>query len=224
MCKLLFILCFFLTTDLVIGQNMLELKILNDSIKKVSYYDHNKIIYRIKNNSDVTYHLILDDNEFNEDPDYTIEPFFVGLPDYYIYHQDEKLIPEGSFGTHSKNKLFEFDPKSTDFINFKKKYSNIFNSTEIKIAYRISKKIVKLNPKEEKTFVTTINFPNYKSRFFHLNNKIKYKFQISLHVPKEIISKYYQAIIQKEDKKIHIFSGNLLSNKIPLVYEVYNGF
>ncbi|WP_265132348.1 hypothetical protein [Chryseobacterium oranimense] len=91
----------FLFYSLYFGQNDLEIKILNDTIKKVSYFDQNNIVYTITNASEKNYLLILDDTGFNEDPEYSVEPFFIGLPDYHLYEKNVLLTPMFSFGTGS---------------------------------------------------------------------------------------------------------------------------
>ncbi len=60
-------------------------------------------------------------------------------------------------------------------------------------------------------------------RYFNMANSKDYYFQISLQNPHEFISKYYK-VLQNKDKQrdFTIFTGQIFSNKIPLVYEVYN--
>lgn len=62
----------------------------------------------------------------------------------------------------------------------------------MRVAFRLSKQVIILEPKEEKVFTTLINFPNYISRYFNLKNNEIYLFQISLNNPSNIISKYFE--------------------------------
>lgn len=204
------------------GQNDIEIEIINDTIKKVSSFDQNNVVYAITNNSEKNYLLILDDTEFNEDPDYKVEPFFIGLPDYYIYEKNILLTPMFSFGARSTNIISKIEVTSKEFKKFHKQFAAIFDEYEMEIAYRISKKIVNLKPKEKKIFVTKVNFPNYKGRYFNLKNKSNYFFQISLQNSNEDISKYYKVITNTSEKVFSVFTGQIYSNKIPLVYEIYN--
>ncbi|MDF2553089.1 MAG: hypothetical protein K0R77_2364 [Chryseobacterium sp.] len=201
------------------SQNDLELKIINDTIKKVSGFDDNNIFYALKNNSDKTYLIILDNNEFNEDGEYYVEPQFVGFPDYYIF--EKKTLLPVQYAFHNGENKFEVDKNSSDFKNFRRSYSKFFSRQDLQIAFRISKKIVKLKPLEEKYSSTKVNFPAYKRRFIDLKNKSEYYFQMSLQIPKCIVDKYYQPIRAKNNKD-SIFVGQIFSNKIPLIYKVYN--
>jgi len=54
-----------------------------------------------------------------------------------------------------------------------------------------------------------------------LKNKSEYYFQISLQIPKEIVDKYYLPTRHKNDTET-VFVGQIFSQKIPLIYEVYN--
>lgn len=201
------------------AQNDLELKIINDTIKKVSIFDGNNIVYTLKNVSDKNYLIILDSEEFNEDGEYYVEPEFAGLPDYCVFEKQTLLGSSHAFH-HGTNK-FDVDRSHTDFTKFKKSFSKLFNEKDLEIAFRISKNIIKLNPGEEKYFSTSVNFPTYKSRYIELKNKSEYYFQIGLQTPKEIVEKYYQPIKEKNNDEV-TFVGQVFSNKIPLIYEVYN--
>ncbi|CEJ68351.1 hypothetical protein BN1195_00634 [Chryseobacterium oranimense G311] len=213
----------FLFYSLYFGQNDLEIKILNDTIKKVSYFDQNNIVYTITNASEKNYLLILDDTGFSEDPEYSVEPFFIGLPDYHLYEKNVLLTPMFSFGAGSTNSHSQLDLNSKEFQKFRKQFLKEYDEYEMKIAYRISKNIIILKPKEKKIFSTKVNFPNYMGRYFNMANSKDYYFQISLQNPHEFISKYYK-VLQNKDKQrdFTIFTGQIFSNKIPLVYEVYN--
>lgn len=211
----------FLFHNFYLAQNSLEIKIINDTIKKVSYFDQNNVVYTITNTSEKEYLLIVDETGFNEDPEYKAELFYVGLPDYYIYENNTALNPMFSFG--GKNSInSKEDTDSKEFQLFCKRFAKNFDEHEMRATYRISKKIITLKPKEEKTFVTQINFPYYRGRYFNLKNKSIYSFQISLQSPNEIISKYIKVLEAVEGKNNLIFTGQIYSNKIPLVYEVYN--
>lgn len=201
------------------AQNDVELKIINDTIKKVSIFDSNNIVYTLKNNSDKTYLIILDSGEFNEDGYNYVESMFVGFPDYYIFEK-KTLMPNEMAFHHGRNK-FDVDKSSSDFKKFRHSYSKFFSQPDLEIAFRISKRFVKLQPQEEKYFSTRIDFPTYKSRFVDLKNKSEYYFQMSLQIPKDIIEKYFQPIYKKNNEEV-IFVGQIFSNKIPLHYEVYN--
>lgn len=201
------------------AQNDLELKIINDTIKKVSMFDDNSIFYSLKNNSDKTYQIILDGDEFNEHVEYSVEPEFVGLPEYYVFAKSNLLNP-GSVSDSDGNK-FNVDRNSDDFRKFKRKFNRIFNKSEAEIAFRMSSKILKLKPGEEKYFSTRVNFPRYRRRYIDLKNKSEYYFQISLQIPKEIVDKYYLPTRHKNDSET-VFTGQIFSQKIPLIYEVYN--
>ncbi|QQV01647.1 MULTISPECIES: hypothetical protein [Chryseobacterium] len=48
------------------AQNDLELKIINDTIKKVSMFDSNNIVYSLKNVSDKNYIIILDSEDLTK--------------------------------------------------------------------------------------------------------------------------------------------------------------
>lgn len=213
----------FLISNYYFGQSDLEIKILNDTIKKVSYFDQNNIIYTITNNSEKNYLLVLDNVEFNEDPEYAVEPFFIGLPDYYLYEKNKLLSPMFSFGASSTNSHHQFDLSSKEFQKFRKQFLKEFDEYEMKIAYRISKNIIIIKPNEKKTFSTKINFPSYMGRYFNMENSGNYYFQIGLQNPQEIISKYYNVLHHKnKEQKFTIFTGQISSNKIPLIYKVYN--
>lgn len=201
------------------AQNDLELKIINDTIKKVSIFDNNNIIYSLKNNSDKNYLIILDSDEFNEDGDYNVEPMFVGLPDFYVFEKQTLLVNSPAFH-HGRNK-FNIETSHIDFINFEKLFSKLFNDRDLEIAYRVNKNIIKLKSGEKKYFSTRVDFPAYKSRSVYLKNKSEYYFQISLQIPKDIVEKYYKPIRDKNKNDV-IFVGQIFSNKIPLIYEVYN--
>ncbi|MPS64003.1 MAG: hypothetical protein DI622_04990 [Chryseobacterium sp.] len=218
------LLCFtlFLCFNCCFGQNDIEIKILNDTIKKVSFYDRNNIVYKIINNSEKAYCLIIDSGEFNEDPEYNVEPFFIGLPDYYIYDKNSLLTPNFTTGSHSTNSIIKIDENSSEFKKFSKKNSKKFDEFDMRVAFRLSKHIIILKPKEEKVFTTLINFPNYMSRYFELQNKGTYLFQISLNNPNNAISKYFEKIVDNDKKQILVFTGQIFSNKVPLIYEVHN--
>lgn len=217
--KHLFLIITLLLFSNCFAQNDVELKIINDTIKKVSVFDNNNIVYTLKNVSDKNYLIILDSEEFNEDGEYYVEPEFAGLPDYYVFEKQTLLGSSHAFH-HGTNK-FDVDKSHTDFTKFKKSFSKLFNEKDLEIAFRISKNIIKLNPGEEKYFSTSVNFPAYKSRYIELKNKSEYYFQISLQTPKEIVEKYYQPIKEKNNDEV-IFVGQVFSNKTPLIYEVYN--
>lgn len=217
--KNLFIIIAIFLLNNCFAQTDLELKIINDTIKKVSIFDSNNIIYTLKNNSDKTYLIILDNEEFNEDGYSYVESMFVGFPDYYIFEK-KTLMPSEMAFHHGRNK-FDIDKSSSDFKKFRHSYSKLFSQLDLEIAFRISKRFVKLQPHEEKYFSTRIDFPTYKSRFIDLKNKSEYYFQMSLQIPKDIVEKYFQAIYKKNDEEV-IFVGQIFSQKIPLHYEVYN--
>ncbi|KFF08294.1 hypothetical protein [Chryseobacterium luteum] len=219
--KFLLTILIFLFFNYCFGQNDLEIKIVNDTIKKGSYYDRNNIAYTITNNSNKTYLLILDSAKFNEADEYVVEPFFIGLPDYYVYENNTLLNPMLSFGGGSNIYSEKEDTNTKEFRDFHKRFGKTFDDYEMKIAYRISKKTITLKPKEEKTFITQIDFPYYRGRYFNLKNKSTYFFQISLQNPNEIISKYLKVLGHKGETS-SIFTGQIYSNKIPLIYEVYN--
>ena len=201
------------------AQNDLELKIINDTIKKVSIFDDNNIVYTLKNVSDKNYLIILDSDEFNEDGYNFVEPRFLGLPDYYVFEKNNLLKSDPAF--HNGQNKFDVDNTHIDFRRFEESFSKLFSSEDLEIAFRISENVIKLKPGEEKYFSTKVNFPSYKSRFIDLRNKSEYYFQISVQIPKEIIEKYYQPIKEKNNKDL-IFVGQIFSNKVPLHYEVYN--
>ncbi|HCA08444.1 hypothetical protein [Chryseobacterium sp.] len=221
--KFLLALLAFLFFDYCFGQSDLEIKIINDTIKKVSYYDQNNIVYTITNNSNKNYFLILDSVEFNEADEYAVDPFFIGLPDYYIYEKNTLLTPMFSFGAGSNNSHPQLYLNSKEFQKFRKQFFKEYDEYEMKIAYRISKNLIILKPKEKKFFSTQVNFPNYMGRHFNMVNSKNYYFQISLQNPQELISKYYK-VLQNKDKErdFTIFTGQIYSNKIPLIYVVYN--
>lgn len=208
-----------LVFNICLAQNDLELKIINDTIKKVSIFDDNNIVYTLKNVSDKNYLIILDSDEFNEDGYNFVEPRFLGLPDYYIFEKNILLKSDQAF--HNGQNKFDLDHTHIDFRRFEKSFSKLFNDEDLEIAFRISKNVIKLKPGEEKFFFTKVNFPSYKSRFIDLKNKSEYYFQMSVQIPKDIIGKYYQPIREKNNKD-SIFVGQIFSNKVPLHYEVYN--
>lgn len=218
-----FIILLSIASNYCLGQNDLEIRIVNDTIKKVSYFDQNNIVYNITNNSEKNYLLILDAAEFNEDPEYAVEPFFIGLPDYYLYEKNKLLSPMFSFGASSTNSHPQFDLSSKEFQKFRKQFLKEYDEFEMKIAYRISKKIIIIKSKEKKIFSTKVNFPSYMGRYFNMENSKDYYFQVSLQSPQELISKYYK-VLQNKNKELKpiIFTGQIFSNKIPLIYEVYN--
>lgn len=199
----------------------LKMAIVNDTIKKVSYYDQCNIVYTITNTSDKDYYFILDSKEFNEDPEYSVELFYVGLPDYYVYEKNE-ILKSGMSSGKNGNTILNIDTSSDEFKKFSLQYSKFYNDYDLSIPYRMSKNIVFLKPKETKVFTTKVNFPNYMRRYYKMLNKRKYFFQISLNNPKEIISKYFKAMPNFSKKDIKVFTGQIISNKVPLVYEVYN--
>ncbi|MBW8361665.1 MAG: hypothetical protein K0M56_05695 [Kaistella sp.] len=200
------------------SQEDLKIEIVNDTIKKVSYYDQCNIVYTVTNNGDRSISFLLDSKEFNEDPEYTVEPFFVGLPDYYIYEKNKRLDPGFSFGANL-NTFMDINILSDEYEKFEEKYSKLFDENDLRVAYRISKNIIHLKPKETKVFKTRVNFPGYRSRYYALVNKGKYYFQMSLNNPAEIILKYSEII---SSDNVRIYTGQIYSNKVPLVYEVYN--
>ncbi|WFB66419.1 MULTISPECIES: hypothetical protein [Chryseobacterium] len=213
----------FLTSNYYFGQNDLEIKILNDTIKKSSYFDQNNIVYTITNNSQKNYLLVLDNEEFNEDPEYTVEPFFIGLPDYYLYEKNTLLSPMFSFGASKTNCHPQFDLSSEEFQKFRRQFLKEYDEYEMKIAYRISKKIIIIKSKEKKTFSTKVNFPSYMGRYFNMENSKDYYFQVSLQNPQEIMFRYYSVLHNKDkEQQFTIFTGQIYSNKIPLIYKVYN--
>lgn len=78
-----------------------------------------------------------------------------------------------------------------------------------------------LRPGEQKVFRTKVNFPNYKTRSYNLTNNNNYFFQIGVNIPihfHNMINK----LIQKSDRDYKVFSGKLVSDKIPLIFQVYN--
>ncbi|QQV01646.1 MULTISPECIES: hypothetical protein [Chryseobacterium] len=125
-----------------------------------------------------------------------------------------------SYAFHNGKNKFNINKNSLEFRKFKQKYSKIFNKQDLEFAFRISQKIIKLKPGEEQYFSTIVNFPSYKSRFIDLKNKSEYYFQISLQLPNEIIKELYNPI--KEKNNDVVFTRQIFSNKIPLIYEVYN--
>ena len=201
------------------AQNDLELKIINDTIKKVSMFDDNSIFYSLKNNSDKMYQIILDGDEFNEHGEYSVEPEFVGLPEYYVFEKSNLLNPDGV--SDSEGNKFNIDRNSDDFRKFKRKFNKIFNKNDIEVAFGINSRILKLKPEEVKYFSTRVDFPRYRRRYIDLKNKSEYYFQISLQIPKEIVDKYYLPTRHKNDTET-VFVGQIFSQKIPLIYEVYN--
>lgn len=217
--KYSFIIFAILLFNTCFAQSDLELKIINDTIKKVSIFDNNNIVYTLKNNSDKTYLIILDNDEFNEDGYNYVEAMFVGFPDYYVF--EKKILMPSQMAFHHGTNKFDVDKSNRDFTKFRHSYSKLFCQQDLEIAFRISKKIVKLQAREEKYFSTRIDFPAYKSRSFDLKNKSEYYFQISLQIPKGIVEKYFNPIKDKNNGEV-VFVGQIFSNKIPLIYEVYN--
>lgn len=199
--------------NILFAQHDLKLEIINDTIKKVSSYDDCNILYSITNTSETDYYLILDSAVFNEDPEYKIEPLFMGLPDYYIYKKNDLIEPGFSFGGSSIN-IF-----NDEYFRCEEKIQN--NDWDPKVLCRFSKLIVHFKPKEEKVFSAKVNFPNYKGRTYNLKNKEIYYFEMSISNPLEYVEAYLN-LIPKNKKKYMIFTGKLYSNKVPLIYEVYN--
>lgn len=72
-----------------------------------------------------------------------------------------------------------------------------------------------------------LGFPIYKSKvdkttkFYDLKNNHFYNLEISLNNPKEILEKYFIAP-ETHLKKAKIFTGKIHSNRVPLIYQVYN--
>lgn len=203
------------------GQN-LKIEIVNDTIKKMSYYDQCNIVYSITNTSDKEYYFILDSKEFNEDPEYNVELFFIGLPDYYVYEENRRLNPGISSNADNMNTITDINRFSNEFSHFREFYSKFYDDYDMRVAYRISKNIVQLKPKETKLFRTDVNFPRYRLRYYNMVNKGKYYFQIGLHNPKEYAKKYLEVLLADKNEEFEIFTGQIFSNKIPLIYEVYN--
>jgi len=200
----------------------IEITIINDTIKKVSYYDNNNIAYQIKSNSDVSYIIVIDPTEFSDDIEYRVEPDVFGMLQYYIFDRDLMLNPVGSSRNYEPEKISDYQSKAYQV--FKKKYSKLFNDDELKIAYRLSKNSIELKAHDERLFVTKIDFPFYKSKYVELKNKKKYEFQISLDSSKTIIDQYFLIISKEVCKDCKIFTGKILSNKVPLLYDVYNTY
>lgn len=207
--------------NLLVAQKDLKIEIINDTIKKVSYYDACNIFYSITNNSKKDYLLLVDSEYFNEDSEQIVEPFFIGLPDYFVYKNTDSLSAKFSFGSHPEIKT---KPENylDDFKNFTKLFAKKFDEYDLKVAYRVKKIIVHLKPEEKRMFTTKINFPMYRGKYFDFKNKESYYFQISLNNPKEIIEKYEEVLKKYSKENETIFIGEIISNKIPLVYEVYN--
>ena len=150
----------------------MKIEIINDTIKKVSYYDNCKIVYSIKNLSLKPYVFILDSDNFNEAVYEPIDSLFVGLPDYHLYNNETEVIPNFSFGSHDFIESFDFEKHFKSLNEFTTKYSGLLNHNEydIKIAFRILQKIVIIKPGEEKVFWTRVNFPNYRMRYYEMKN------------------------------------------------------
>lgn len=199
----------------VFGQQELKLQIINDTIKKVSSYDDCNIFYSITNTSNTDYYFIIDPSEFNETPDYNVEPLFVGLPDYFLYEKDNLLQPNFSFGASGINKInLPGHCDGIDDSHGRRRTSRVINC-------RISGLLMHLRPGEQKVFRTKVNFPNYKTRSYNLTNNNNYFFQIGVNIPihfHNMINK----LIPKSDRDYKVFSGKLVSDKIPLIFQVYN--
>lgn len=208
-----------LFSNISFAQSDIKLTIINDTIKKVSKFDNCNIVYTLKNVSDKNYLIILDSDEFNEDGYNYVEPRFLGLPDYYVFEKNTVLESEHAF--HNGQNTFDVDKSQSNFKEFRQAFSKLFSEDDLEIAFRINENIIKLKPGEERVFSTKVNFPSYKSRHLNMKNKSEYYFQISLQIPKEIVEKYFQPTYKKNDDEV-VFVGQVFSNKIPLVYEVYN--
>src|SRR5690606_19395848 len=194
---LIFLCCSF---NLFFAQHDLKLKIINDTVKKVSSYDDCNIFYSISNTSENDYYLILDSVVFNEDPDYRIEPHFIGFPDYYIYLNNKLIKPMFSFGASSINNINDED--------FKCEEETHYNGWDPKVLCRISKLIIHLKPKEEKVFRTKVNFPEYRGRIYNLKNNHIYHLEISISNPVEYVEAYFN-LIPKNQKAYKVFTGKL---------------
>ncbi|MFZ4927685.1 hypothetical protein [Chryseobacterium sp. Mn2064] len=153
--------------------------------------------------------------------EYAVEPFFIGLPDYYVYDNNTPLPTAMSFhigtnklpqGTHSK--AFGIFIKEN-----RKRFNN--NISDITAAYRVSKCILYLKAGEKKIFTTQVDFPGYKGRAFDMKNKNIYYFQISLNSPKDLISQYYTKEKRNKKNDYTVFTGQVFSNKVPLIYHMY---
>ena len=112
----------FLTSNYYFGQNDLEIKILNDTIKRVPILIKiilcTQLLIIHKN-----YLLVLDNEEFNEDPEYTVEPFFIGLPDYYLYEKKYTFITNVFFLEPVKPIVIpQFDLSSEEFQKFRRQF------------------------------------------------------------------------------------------------------
>ena len=60
-------------------------------------------------------------------------------------------------------------------------------------------------------------------RYFNMENSKDYYFQVSLQNPQEIMFRYYSVLHNKDkEQQFTIFTGQIYSNKIPLIYKVYN--
>ena len=221
--KIVQILMFLLPFILFGQENDLKIEIINDTIKKVSYYDDCNIVYTITNKSNKDYLLILDNNEFNEADYEEVEDLFLGLPDYYLFEDNKILEPSFNVFHNGTNKIFDIDQDFVSFQSFSKEFETIYDDYELIRAFRISKKIVKIKSGEMKVYSTKVNFPLYKVRSFQMENNKKYYFQVSLNNPIQLSKKYTEKILGVEKMQFSIFSGRIKSNKVPLIYKVYNG-
>ena len=139
----------------------------------------------------------------------------------FIY--ENKISPPNiSFGAQDHNSIIDLNQDLDGFKKFKKKYASIYDDYEMIRAFRVSKNIVTLKPNETKYFATKVNFPNYKMRYYEMENKKKYFLQISINNPLKFSKKYTEKILGNSEKKFSIFTGKITSNPIPLIYEVYN--
>ena len=214
----------FLLPFVFFGQNNdLQIEIINDTIKKVSYFDDCNIVYTISNKSNKEYLLIFDNHEFNESDYDEVEDLFVGLPDYYLYKDNKILYPNFNVSHNGTNQIYDFNQDINGFKSFSKKFDTLYNEYELVRAFRISKKIVKIKSGETKVFSTKVDFPLYKIRSFEMENNKNYSFQVSIYNPIQLSKKYTEKILENEDKQLTIFTGRISSNKVPLVFKVYNG-
>ncbi|MCS3529349.1 hypothetical protein [Chryseobacterium sp. JUb7] len=212
------------------GQNGIEIKIINDTIKKNSVFDVNNVCYDIINKSDKPYYIVIDDKEFNTAADEFVEDLFLGLPDYRVFNDNSLMKAESGIANIRTTEDYKSTkPTDKDLRNFKKKYKiKSKDLTEILISYKIFQKTKILQPKQSKSSCTNVNFPFYIAssypsvKIYELENNLPYFFQILLNIPKEIIDKYF--VMPKDSSKdVKIFTGTVYSNKVPLVYKVYNG-
>lgn len=220
--KYLFITLFFF--QLSFCQNDISIKIINDTIKKVSIYDDNNILLELRNNSNNSYSIVLNPLGFNTSLDNYVEPVFTGLLDYDISENNALLTPlYGLYNSDGFHDLIRGD----DYETFKKKYADHIKEPDVDIAYQIYKNTIFLAPKERKVFSIKIDFPIYKSKvdkttkFYDLKNNHFYNLEISLNNPKEVLERYFIAP-ETHLKKAKIFTGKIHSNRVPLIYRVYN--